>query len=431
MKKTFVSALTAALVAGVAGSAFAAANPFADVPADHWAYDAVSQLAADGVIEGYGDSTFRGDRNITRYEMAQMVARAMAKSDVSAADKAVLDKLAAEFSEELNSLGVRVANLERNADMVKWTGEMRYRYWSYRQEQNDSSTRKANVDSLQLRLFPTAEVNDHWTVNGRLTGSVSMNSDTSGNMRLSYVYAQGKYGNFEVKFGKMPFYSQADEGLVMDDFFSGAAVSFGKNLKVKLEAGRWNINSDANTNVTTGSVNDPASYQGIDITGTAGKLTAGAAYKHFNSDVFRTANRYKNNGTTDKAGIWSVGAAYAFDKNVKLSGAYAQNTKADNFGRSYSVELAYKGANRVNRGSWGAFVGYRYLGGNVSLMPTYDTAHANVGTGLDGLNVKGWDLSASYIPMKNTLTTLGYFRGKQFENGKKAETLYARLSYYF
>ena len=74
MKKTLVSALTTALVVGAASTTFAAANPFSDVPADHWAYDAVTQLAADGVIEGYGDTTFRGNQNITRYEMAQMVA---------------------------------------------------------------------------------------------------------------------------------------------------------------------------------------------------------------------------------------------------------------------------------------------------------------------------------------------------------------------
>ncbi|MCI7261114.1 MAG: S-layer homology domain-containing protein, partial [Selenomonadales bacterium] len=96
MKKTLVSALTTALVVGAASTTFAATNPFSDVPADHWAYDAVSQLAADGVIEGYGDDTFKGDKNITRYEMAQMVAKAMAKTNVSGNDKAILDKLAAE-----------------------------------------------------------------------------------------------------------------------------------------------------------------------------------------------------------------------------------------------------------------------------------------------------------------------------------------------
>ncbi|WP_294151916.1 S-layer homology domain-containing protein, partial [uncultured Selenomonas sp.] len=139
MKKTLVSALTTALVVGAASTTFAASNPFSDVPADHWAYDAVSQLAADGVIEGYGDSTFQGNKNITRYEMAQMVAKAMAKTDVSAADKAMIDKLAAEFADELNNLGVRVANLEKHADNVKFTGKLEYTYTSTRFENEDGS----------------------------------------------------------------------------------------------------------------------------------------------------------------------------------------------------------------------------------------------------------------------------------------------------
>ena len=97
MKKTLVAGITTALVMGAMSTTFAATNPFSDVPADHWAYDAVAQLAQDGVIEGYGDGTFAGDKAISRYEMAQMVAKAMAKKEVPAADKAELDKLAAEF----------------------------------------------------------------------------------------------------------------------------------------------------------------------------------------------------------------------------------------------------------------------------------------------------------------------------------------------
>lgn len=125
MRKAFLSTCAAALLVGVTSTAFAATNPFEDVPADHWAYDAIAQLAADGVIEGYGDGTYRGDQEITRFEMAQMVARAMAKGG---GNKALLDKLAAEFADELNSLGVRVAALEKKVDNVKWTGTVRYRY---------------------------------------------------------------------------------------------------------------------------------------------------------------------------------------------------------------------------------------------------------------------------------------------------------------
>ncbi|MDY4475923.1 S-layer homology domain-containing protein, partial [Mitsuokella sp.] len=188
MKKTLVSALTTALVVGAASTTFAAANPFSDVPADHWAYDAVSQLAADGVIEGYGDTTFRGQQNITRYEMAQMIAKAMAKSDVSAADKALIDKLAAEFSDELNNLGVRVSNLERNADMVKWNGMARYtytrdKYEGYGQEKKE---KKDKNNELLFRLEPTAEVNDHWHVKARLEAKTDLKSDqgNDGNVSL-------------------------------------------------------------------------------------------------------------------------------------------------------------------------------------------------------------------------------------------------------
>ena len=149
MKKTLVSALSAALVIGAASTTFAAANPFSDVPRDHWAYDAVSQLAADGVVEGYGDGTYRGDRNITRYEMAQMTAKAMAKGDMSASDKALVDRLAAEFADELNNLGVRVSNLEKHADMVKWNGVLEYTYTSSRfdhpyRDKSGKGRKKAN-----------------------------------------------------------------------------------------------------------------------------------------------------------------------------------------------------------------------------------------------------------------------------------------------
>ena len=80
MKKTLVSALTTALVVGAASTTFAAANPFSDVPADHWAYDAVSQLAADGVINGYGDGTFRPDSFITRAETCAIVNRTLKRA---------------------------------------------------------------------------------------------------------------------------------------------------------------------------------------------------------------------------------------------------------------------------------------------------------------------------------------------------------------
>ena len=86
MKKSLVFAMAMAL--GVTATAFAA-NPFSDVPAGHWAYAAVAKLAAAGIVDGYPDGTYKGDRTMTRYEMAQIVAKALAKGAIGADDKLV------------------------------------------------------------------------------------------------------------------------------------------------------------------------------------------------------------------------------------------------------------------------------------------------------------------------------------------------------
>ena len=77
MKKSLVLAMAMAL--GVTASAYAA-NPFSDVPAGHWAYDSVAKLAAAGVVDGYADGAFDGEKLMTRYEMAQIVAKAWLKA---------------------------------------------------------------------------------------------------------------------------------------------------------------------------------------------------------------------------------------------------------------------------------------------------------------------------------------------------------------
>ena len=428
MKKTLVSALTTALVVGAASTTFAAANPFSDVPADHWAYDAVTQLAADGVIEGYGDTTFRGQQNITRYEMAQMIAKAMARTDVSASDKALIDKLAAEFSDELGNLGVRVSNLERNADMVTWNGQARYRYWSQRYEQKDGSTKKQNKDQLNFRLEPSAEVNNNWHVKARIDAFTNPSKDETSDLTVKRVWAQGDYKNFQVKLGKMPFFSTETAGMLFDDQFSGAQVTFGKNLKATLEAGRWDLNSantQSNLHDAAGKTDDDAAnYQGIALNGTAGKLYGGAAYRHFNSNVFKQTTGFEKN--TDEANIWSVGAGYTFDKNWNLYGAYAKNEKAESDATAHNIQLNYKGAQKANKGSWGAYTAYRYMGGNVAFAPTYETF---LSAGVN--NVKGWEVGTEYVPFTNVTAAAYYFNGKQLDNDRDAELLFGRVNFWF
>ena len=120
MKKLFALLAIAALVA-FAAPAFAA-NPFADVPMNHWAYDAVGQLAASGIVTGYPDGAFKGGQAATRYEVASVVARALANVDMNKASKQdleMLKKLVVEFKSELDALGVKVDKLDARVALSK------------------------------------------------------------------------------------------------------------------------------------------------------------------------------------------------------------------------------------------------------------------------------------------------------------------------
>jgi len=135
MKKILALVAVIALVA-FAAPAFAAANPFMDVPMNHWAYDAIGQLAARGVLSGYPDGTYKGNQPMTRYEVASAVARALAVVDMTKASKQdveMLKKLVVEFKDELDALGVKVDKLDSRvavleSDIGGWnlTGEFRF-----------------------------------------------------------------------------------------------------------------------------------------------------------------------------------------------------------------------------------------------------------------------------------------------------------------
>jgi hypothetical protein len=110
----------------------ATAQDFTDVPEHHWAFEAIDYLAEAGLVEGYPDGTFKGDRPFTRYEMAMVIARIFTKiqdwqamtgdgtlppgdggeSLDTAEIFSRLDRLSDEFREELADLGARVTAIE-------------------------------------------------------------------------------------------------------------------------------------------------------------------------------------------------------------------------------------------------------------------------------------------------------------------------------
>ena len=185
MKKILAIAAVAALTAGV--SAYAA-NPFSDVSTDDWAYQAVSDLSDQGVVEGYPDGTFKGERNITRYELAQIIARLMAKEDqLNAEQRATLDKLAGEYADELANLGVRVSNLEKKVGNIYWSGDARMQY----QRNSDADNVKSDSWTGRMRLNVKAQVNDKVTVNGRMVYDMDFkNNDDPSSVYMDRIYSE-------------------------------------------------------------------------------------------------------------------------------------------------------------------------------------------------------------------------------------------------
>lgn len=178
MKHCLLKTAMAALFA-TAAFTVSAANPFADVDTSSWAYQAVSQLSDQGVVDGYPDGTFKGDKNVSRYELAQIIARLMAKEDsLNDSQKAAVQKLSAEYADDLQNLGVRVKELEKKTGNLSTITELRVQdIPRYDNVYKDSKSSHDEL-SLRVRINTMANVNDRSTVYSQLETTMSMNGST-------------------------------------------------------------------------------------------------------------------------------------------------------------------------------------------------------------------------------------------------------------
>ena len=123
----------------------ATATPFADVPSDHWALDYIQTLAADGIVVGYPNGKFDGNRNMTRYEMAAIIARAVAyveANGASASDLDKLQKLMDAYKDELDALGIRVSSVEDKLAALDRSTQFAQRFNVHGLVQNQFSERE-------------------------------------------------------------------------------------------------------------------------------------------------------------------------------------------------------------------------------------------------------------------------------------------------
>ena len=411
MKKSLVLAMAMAL--GVTASAYAA-NPFSDVPAGHWAYDSINKLAAAGVIEGYGDNTFGGDKLMTRYEMAQIVAKAMAKG-------ANVDKLAAEFADELDNLGVRVAALEKKADNVKITGTIKASYASYDGDKLGEGNTTNHQGRLRSDLWVKGDINDDWTYSAMFRNQQFFTNDkgNSGeeNVAFQRAYVNGKLGGLAVQAGR---YNKTDitGGNIHDNRVDGVQVSYGKDVKLTAGYGKA-----TGVDVIAGENKDVAYAE---LGAKLGAVDAFAGYYKFD-------NLLKAN---DDDAIWTVGLGFDLAKDLKLTGTYLRSdvdtvtvdsVKYNDVDKDgYVVGLAYKGAKATKAGSWGLNASYYDQGAGTVVAHTMDGIYFDEG-------FKGYSVGANYALAKNIVAGVTYYdlESKEAKGTPDAQTLWSQVVFSF
>ena len=403
MKKQFAAIFAATAVLGVT-TAFAA-NPFSDVTPDSWAYQAVSQLAAAGIVNGYPDGTFKGQNDITRYEMAQMVAKAMANQDrANAEQQAMINRLADEFSNELNNLGVRVARLEDRVGNVKVTGDARLRY-------QDAEHAKSKFDA-RARVQFNAKVNDRTDAVVRLTsGNFELGNSQNGgnsNATIDRAYVNHKFGErVSLKAGR--FGQVVGGGLAFDGTFDGAQFNAG-NDKVNFQAAYgYAVSGEAagltkEQNVTNTILN---------LNGKVGKhTTVGGFYDRVNQD---STNGYKN--------IYGFNADANFDK-VWVGGEWLKDSHVDE-SQAWTAGLGYGDYNIAKKGSWDVKGQYFNAKANA---PIVDTTYNHIYT----TDAKGWMASVNYALQNNVGLSAYYGFDWKDQAGNDLNDFYrADLNYKF
>ena len=419
MKTKVLAALVATMAVG-ATCAFAA-NPFVDVPSDSWAYKSVVELADAGIIQGVDGSYFQGGRNITRYEAAEMVAKAMAHMDkASVEQRALINKLADEYAAELNNLGVRVAALENKVGNVKLTGDARIRY----QHQSDNNDYKNdNSWDYRVRLRGNAQVNDRTTVTyGISTNDMNFgdNEKASDGNKVFTDDAKVDYnvGSWNFSVGRTDTYVLGGDnayGFQYGDVFDRAEMKYATDkFAVTAGYGKFKEGEDwkdedgnAPDNTLLGVKTGYGELEGFFGNGSA----VGVYYNSFNK-----SNSSKE-APTIADDLWGAYASVNIGSKWNALANYERvNLRGDNDNKDVWIgKLTYGGADENVKGSWDAWV--EYLDTDKGSLLGGATNSWRDNSVLDG--VRSWGVGVDYTLAKNVILTAAQSFGTNAKGNAK------------
>lgn len=357
------------------------ANPFVDVPLNHWAYDAVQSLSAKGVIVGYPDGTFGGGKSLTRYEFAEAVAKALAYVEgmdfASAEDVAILEKLAIEFADELASLGVTVADLEAavgaNSEAVAALEATVAKHETFFEPvvitgDFTASYEKVVVPMTTATLTDDTNINIEATINDETTAGISVEiADIFGGTPVvtwSGFFIDYQGADLQLRVGEVEP-ATIGLGLVFDSgSFDGFLATWVWNTENDL--GNWTLFGDvedyytANVGFALGDADEVA----VGITGSYDVLAAGYA---------GSLDLAFNLGEEDEAAV-AVEAGVFYGTALTYAGALTIDTSLDDLGLAIDAHYVQPGFVPTMSG----FTADRFGGGVEATYPLTDELGATL-----------------------------------------------------
>jgi hypothetical protein len=436
MKKKLMLVLAMALLYGSLTGATGAAEPnlLDDVPANHWTYSDLNQLIKAGIVDEY-KGQFNGGKTLTRYEMAQIVAKAMARADNSDAEtNSILDRLAQEFHDEIyNNFLIRINELEAKEDKVKMAGSyIRVRWDKQRTSQNGTNIKDLHPTSyIRAHLGFQGEVNDDWKWVVHFRQQANWYDSGSAGSQTGFInraYVQGKVGETDVTLGKI-YYPSLDLGL-WDSYYNGVQIGFGNKLKTKMLYGYQHGNAQAiYYDKDNPGLGNYVHSQPVD-TGLAKSKTllTGIDFRYDDKPMVYRGIYYSLEGVhlpntfgTNTQNVGKVMVTRQLNPDWEFETTYTKSdAKLDN--RDYSLKLAYKKIDISKPGTYSVQLQYRnaqrfaqWNGGgyatDVVLNPKDDKfLH----------NSRIWDFEVFYTPWKNTFwrTELSFAKSTDGSNIK-------------
>lgn len=416
-------------------------NPFEDVPPGHWAYKAINQLVEAGVVDRY-QSKFNGSQILSRYEMAQLVEKAMDhKGKVDGKTQDALNMLANEFADEMKSVDAQIAELEnRNDQFSLASGNLRLRY-PRTELKKDGQTISKTSDAYAARttLSFKGQVNNSWNyrVMLRSTNNLDRSGDETTSALVQTAYLTGPVGATNVTFGRMS--TMPLDGSLWDTYYDGIRVAFGGELKTTLYYGRH-----SRATVVPYDKTDPSKGNVI-LSGTSSNPSDTRMYGGLLDYKFNDRSRWR--GTyylidavdmpdefTNKYKVWQTMLNHDLGNDFDLVVTYGQSdAKMDN--ANLTVTLSHGKALRSRPGTSRTWLAMRDMERFFNYgSPTHMTAPISWTSDpiTSRHNSRAWELGYTYVPMRNVTWTNALVRNKSTDGTNlKQELFYSTFYLYF